>query len=99
MRSCSSTLKRSAPEAQAVDEGHILDAETILRTYIDWFGRDNVYVELQQNLVTQGQKDFSKNYKAALQSTGETKIFIFNLNFTMAFMLLLFQMKVGIQVS
>lgn len=42
---------RNSQLAQAIDEGRLLDAETILRTYIDWFGRDNVVVELQQNFV------------------------------------------------
>ena len=42
---------RNSQLAQAVDEGRLLDAETILRTYIDWFGSDNVVVELQQNFV------------------------------------------------
>ena len=34
-----------------ITEGRISDAETELRSYIDWFGTENVFVELQQNLV------------------------------------------------
>jgi len=32
-------------------EGRYAEAETQLRQYLDWFGTDNVFVELQQNLV------------------------------------------------
>jgi len=32
-------------------EGRYAEAETQLRQYLDWFGADNVFVELQQNLV------------------------------------------------
>lgn len=42
---------RHSQLARAIDEGRLVDAETILRAYIDWFGRDNVIVELQQNFV------------------------------------------------
>ena len=34
-----------------LDEGRHAEAETQLRQYLEWFGRDNVFVELQQNLV------------------------------------------------
>ena len=34
-----------------VTEGRANDAETELRSYLEWFGADNVFVELQQNLV------------------------------------------------
>jgi len=39
-------------------EGRFAEAETQLRQYLDWFGTDNVFVELQQNLV---QGDTSRN--------------------------------------
>jgi error-prone DNA polymerase len=42
---------RTSQLARAIDEGRLQDAETIIRTYIDWFGQDNVVVELQQNFV------------------------------------------------
>jgi error-prone DNA polymerase len=42
---------RNSQLAQAVDDGRLMDAETILRAYIDWFGHQNVVVELQQNFV------------------------------------------------
>ena len=32
-------------------EGRFAEAEAQLRQYLDWFGTDNVFVELQQNLV------------------------------------------------
>ena len=34
-----------------LSEGRYAEAETQLRQYLDWFGTDNVFVELQQNLV------------------------------------------------
>jgi error-prone DNA polymerase len=42
---------RKGKLAQLVDAGDIPAAEELLHTYIDWFGKNNVYVELQQNLV------------------------------------------------
>ena len=39
-------------------EGRFAEAETQLKQYLDWFGADNVFVELQQNLV---QGDTSRN--------------------------------------
>ena len=39
-------------------EGRFAEAETQLRRYLDWFDTDNVFVELQQNLV---QGDTSRN--------------------------------------
>ncbi|SVA00234.1 uncharacterized protein METZ01_LOCUS53088, partial [marine metagenome] len=39
-------------------EGRFAEAETQLKQYLDWFGTDNVFVELQQNLV---QGDTSRN--------------------------------------
>ncbi len=37
--------------ARLVDAGNLLAAETLLRTYVEWFGSHNVVVELQQNHV------------------------------------------------
>lgn len=42
---------RNSQLARAIDEDRSRDAEIILQTYIDWFRRDNVVVELQQNFV------------------------------------------------
>ncbi|HEV2074278.1 MAG TPA: DNA polymerase III subunit alpha, partial [Thermomicrobiales bacterium] len=42
---------RESQLAHAIDEDRLRDAERILATYIDWFGRENVVVELQQNFV------------------------------------------------
>ena len=39
-------------------EGRFAEAEVQLRQYLDWFGTDNVFVELQQNLV---QGDTNRN--------------------------------------
>ena len=39
-------------------EGRFAEAEIQLRQYLDWFGMENVFVELQQNLV---QGDTSRN--------------------------------------
>ena len=37
--------------SQLVDAERLDDARLLLDSYIDWFGRDQVFVELQQNLV------------------------------------------------
>ncbi len=42
---------RQSDLARLVDAGQLRDAEDLLRRYIDWFGAENVVVELQQNLV------------------------------------------------
>ena len=42
---------RQSQLAQLVDAGRLNDAERVLRTYVDWFGHDNVFVELQQHYV------------------------------------------------
>lgn len=39
------------PIAQALSKENGRSAETLLRQYIEWFGKDNIYLELQQNLV------------------------------------------------
>ena len=42
---------RKGPIPSLVGEGLSDEAETVARQYIDWFGKNNVYVELQQHLV------------------------------------------------
>ncbi len=42
---------RQSDLARLVDAGQLRQAEDLLRRYIDWFGAENVVVELQQNLV------------------------------------------------
>ncbi|MGA7669454.1 MAG: error-prone DNA polymerase [Nitrolancea sp.] len=42
---------RQSDLARLVDAGKLRDAEDLLRRYVEWFGPDNVVVELQQNLV------------------------------------------------
>ncbi|MGI8404325.1 MAG: PHP domain-containing protein, partial [Thermomicrobiales bacterium] len=42
---------RQGQLARLVDAGRLLDAERVLRRYAEWFGRDNVFVELQQHRV------------------------------------------------
>ena len=42
---------REGQLSTAIAEDRIADAEHILRTYISWFGANNVIVELQQNYV------------------------------------------------
>jgi len=37
--------------AQLVDAGRLSEAERLLQRYVEWFGEQNVVVELQQNLV------------------------------------------------
>lgn len=49
---------RSGRLPRLLTEGRFAEAEAQLRQYLDWFGTDNVFVELQQNLV---QGDTSRN--------------------------------------
>ena len=42
---------RQGQLAQLVDAGRSIEAEDLLRRYVEWFGPRNVVVELQQNLV------------------------------------------------
>ena len=42
---------RQGALARLVDAGRIPEAEALLHRYVEWFGPDNVVVELQQNLV------------------------------------------------
>ncbi len=42
---------RQGEIATAVAEGRLEEAEAVLRRWLDWFGRENVFVELQDNLV------------------------------------------------
>jgi len=42
---------RNGQLAQLLDAGRFADAKRVLNQYIAWFGRDNVFVELQQNFV------------------------------------------------
>jgi error-prone DNA polymerase len=37
--------------AQLVSTSHLVEAKSLVRTYLDWFGVDNYYIELQQNLA------------------------------------------------
>ena len=42
---------RNSQLARLVDAGMMAEAEGVLRRYVEWFGRDNVVVELQQQFV------------------------------------------------
>jgi len=42
---------RQGALARLVDAGDLAGAEALLRRYVEWFGAENVVVELQQNLV------------------------------------------------
>ena len=39
------------PLSKLMERGHRLEAVELLRNYLDWYGRDSVYVELQQNFL------------------------------------------------
>ena len=45
-----------------VGEGRLREAEEVAKRYIGWFGKENVYLELQQNLV---HGDMSRNRRLA----------------------------------
>ena len=42
---------RNGQLSSLVEQGEAAEAETLLRSYLEWSGTDNVFVELQQNLV------------------------------------------------
>ncbi|MDQ3442777.1 MAG: DNA polymerase III subunit alpha [Chloroflexota bacterium] len=42
---------RNGQLARLVDAGRFADAKRVLGQYIAWFGKDNVFIELQQNFV------------------------------------------------
>ena len=42
---------RKGPVPNLTDQGRMKEAEAILREYVEWFGIDSVFVELQQNLA------------------------------------------------
>ncbi|MGB3329725.1 MAG: error-prone DNA polymerase [Thermomicrobiales bacterium] len=42
---------RNSQLARLIDAGLLGEAERVLQRYVDWFGRDNVVVELQQQFV------------------------------------------------
>ena len=37
--------------AQLIEDGHLQQSESVLRQFVQWFGHENVFVELQDNLV------------------------------------------------
>ena len=39
------------PLSKLMEQGHRLEAVELLRNYLDWYGGDSVYVELQQNFL------------------------------------------------
>ena len=53
---------RDGPLARLALESRIGEADGLLRKYLDWFGPDSVYVELQQNLL---QGDTDRNRRLA----------------------------------
>ena len=53
---------RNGPLAALLREGKAVEAKQLLYDYLDWFGRDSVYVELQQNFL---QDDVKRNRELA----------------------------------
>ena len=49
--------------SQLVAKSRFAEARNLIRQYLDWFGRDNYYLELQQNLV-------SGRYRAQQKAAG-----------------------------
>ena len=53
---------RGGPLARLLSDGRREDARALLRDYLDWYGADSVYVELQQNFL---QGDTERNRESA----------------------------------
>jgi len=47
---------RESQLARLVTSGKLAEAEAVLRTYLDWFGRENVFVEVQHHRVAGDRK-------------------------------------------
>jgi error-prone DNA polymerase len=59
---------RNGQLARLVDAGQLNDARTVLERYIQWFGADNVIVELQQNFVHGDTKRIERLVRLADQA-------------------------------
>jgi len=55
--------------AQLVDKSRPDEARKLVRQYLDWFGTENYYIELQQNLVF-GDTERNKNLLELARETG-----------------------------
>ena len=53
---------RDGPLSRPVMDGHVGEARTLLKRYLDWYGSGSVYVELNQNLL---QGDTNRNRELA----------------------------------
>ena len=53
---------RGGPIARLLSDGRREEAKALLRDYLDWYGTDSVYVELQQNFL---QGDTERNMESA----------------------------------
>ena len=60
---------RDGPLARLAIEGRIGEACGLLKQYLDWFGSDSVYIELQQNLL-QGDTDRNRRLVGIARETG-----------------------------
>ena len=60
---------RDGPLARLAMESRIGEACGLLKQYLDWFGPDSVYVELQQNLL-QGDTDRNRRLAGIARDTG-----------------------------
>ncbi len=56
--------------AQLLAKSHITEARQLIKQYLEWFGSDNYYLELQQNLVS----DDTVRNRALLELAKETGI-------------------------
>ena len=60
---------RDGPLARLAMESRIGEADGLLKQYLDWFGPDSVYVELQQNLL-QGDTDRNRRLAGIARDAG-----------------------------
>jgi error-prone DNA polymerase len=66
--------------ASLVGDSHLGEASNLIRQYMDWFGRANYYLELQQNLVF-GDTERNTKLLELAQETGAETVFTGNVHY------------------
>ena len=66
--------------AALVGAAHLDDASNHIRQYLDWFGKENYYLELQQNLVF-GDSERNAKLLELAQETGAGVVFTGNVHY------------------
>jgi error-prone DNA polymerase len=66
--------------ASLVGDSHLDEASNLIRQYVDWFGKANYYLELQQNLVF-GDTERNRKLLELAQETGAEVVFTGNVHY------------------